>query len=91
MIEDGDIPDRAANPKFDHKLDFYEKLTAGEFLRFHGGLYGLDNLHPTTVGYAVLAQTVLIRFAQRSSMVFGEMVFAQLREEGAALSAIAGK
>ncbi|MDM7831947.1 ABC transporter ATP-binding protein [Cellulomonas edaphi] len=30
---------------------------------------------------AVLAQTVLIRFAQRSSMVFGEMVFAQLREE----------
>ncbi|MGY4643343.1 ABC transporter ATP-binding protein [Cellulomonas sp. URHB0016] len=45
----------------------------------------------TTVGYvdrliavgvvAVLAQTVLIRFASRSSMVFGEMVFAQLREE----------
>jgi len=30
---------------------------------------------------AVLAQTVLIRFAQKSSMVFGEMVFAQLREE----------
>ncbi|TAL36390.1 MAG: exodeoxyribonuclease III [Phenylobacterium sp.] len=25
----GDIPDREANPKFDHKLDFYEKLTAG--------------------------------------------------------------
>jgi exodeoxyribonuclease-3 len=24
----GDVPDRAANPKFDHKLDFYEKLTA---------------------------------------------------------------
>jgi exodeoxyribonuclease-3 len=24
----GDIPDRAENPKFDHKLDFYEKLTA---------------------------------------------------------------
>jgi exodeoxyribonuclease-3 len=24
----GDIPDRAANPKFDHKLDFFEKLTA---------------------------------------------------------------
>ncbi len=24
----GDIPDREANPKFDHKLDFYEKLTA---------------------------------------------------------------
>jgi exodeoxyribonuclease-3 len=24
----GDIPDRATNPKFDHKLDFYEKLTA---------------------------------------------------------------
>ena len=24
----GDTPDRAANPKFDHKLDFYEKLTA---------------------------------------------------------------
>jgi exodeoxyribonuclease-3 len=23
----GDIPDREANPKFDHKLDFYEKLT----------------------------------------------------------------
>jgi len=23
----GDEPDRAANPKFDHKLDFYEKLT----------------------------------------------------------------
>ncbi|WP_029289666.1 ABC transporter ATP-binding protein [Cellulomonas sp. HZM] len=45
----------------------------------------------TTVGYvnsmiaigagAVLAQTVLIRFAQRSSMLFGEMVFAELREE----------
>src|SRR5690606_9590532 len=24
----GDIADREANPKFDHKLDFYEKLTA---------------------------------------------------------------
>jgi exodeoxyribonuclease-3 len=24
----GDTPDRIANPKFDHKLDFYEKLTA---------------------------------------------------------------
>jgi exodeoxyribonuclease-3 len=24
----GDIPDRSENPKFDHKLDFYEKLTA---------------------------------------------------------------
>jgi exodeoxyribonuclease-3 len=24
----GDVPDRAENPKFDHKLDFYEKLTA---------------------------------------------------------------
>jgi exodeoxyribonuclease-3 len=24
----GDMPDRAQNPKFDHKLDFYEKLTA---------------------------------------------------------------
>ena len=24
----GDAPDRAANPKFDHKLDFYERLTA---------------------------------------------------------------
>lgn len=24
----GDLPDRAENPKFDHKLDFYEKLTA---------------------------------------------------------------
>ena len=24
----GDTPDREANPKFDHKLDFYEKLTA---------------------------------------------------------------
>ncbi|MEW5686760.1 MAG: exodeoxyribonuclease III [Pseudomonadota bacterium] len=24
----GDIPDRELNPKFDHKLDFYEKLTA---------------------------------------------------------------
>jgi exodeoxyribonuclease-3 len=24
----GDVPDRALNPKFDHKLDFYEKLTA---------------------------------------------------------------
>lgn len=23
----GDIPDRALNPKFDHKLDFYERLT----------------------------------------------------------------
>ncbi|WP_456847396.1 ABC transporter ATP-binding protein [Cellulomonas sp. P5_C6] len=45
----------------------------------------------TTAGYintliaigavAVLAQTVLIRFAQRASMVFGEEVFAELREE----------
>jgi exodeoxyribonuclease-3 len=24
----GDVPDRSQNPKFDHKLDFYEKLTA---------------------------------------------------------------
>ncbi len=24
----GDIPDRAENPKFDHKLDFYERITA---------------------------------------------------------------
>ena len=24
----GDIPDRDENPKFDHKLDFYERLTA---------------------------------------------------------------
>ena len=24
----GDTPDRAVNPKFDHKLDFYERLTA---------------------------------------------------------------
>jgi exodeoxyribonuclease-3 len=24
----GDVPDRAANAKFDHKLDFYERLTA---------------------------------------------------------------
>ena len=24
----GEVPDREANPKFDHKLDFYEKLTA---------------------------------------------------------------
>jgi len=30
---------------------------------------------------AVLAQTVLMRFAQRTSMVFGEEVFAELREE----------
>ncbi|RAK59363.1 exodeoxyribonuclease III [Phenylobacterium hankyongense] len=28
----GDVADREANPKFDHKLDFYEKLTA-EFSR----------------------------------------------------------
>jgi len=28
----GDLPDRALNPKFDHKLDFYEKLAA-EFAR----------------------------------------------------------
>ncbi len=45
----------------------------------------------TTVGYvnglialgagAVLTQTVLTRFAQRQSMLFGEMVFADLREE----------
>ncbi|KMM45147.1 multidrug ABC transporter ATPase [Cellulomonas sp. A375-1] len=45
----------------------------------------------TTTGYvnslvalgagAVLGQTVLTRFAQRSSMLFGEMVFADLREE----------
>jgi exodeoxyribonuclease-3 len=25
----GDLPDRVVNPKFDHKLDFYERLTAG--------------------------------------------------------------
>ncbi|MCY0536420.1 hypothetical protein, partial [Klebsiella pneumoniae] len=24
----GDLPDRALNPKFDHKMDFYERLTA---------------------------------------------------------------
>ncbi len=30
---------------------------------------------------AVLAQTVLMRFAQRTSMIFGEEVFAELREE----------
>lgn len=30
---------------------------------------------------AVLAQTVLVRYAQRSAMVLGETVFAQLREE----------
>lgn len=24
----GDVPDRALNPKFDHKMDFYEQLTA---------------------------------------------------------------
>ena len=30
---------------------------------------------------AVLGQTVLVRFAQRSAMVLGETVFAQLREE----------
>ena len=30
----GFIPDRPF---------IYEKLTAGEFLRFHGGLYGLHN------------------------------------------------
>ena len=24
----GDIPDRALNPKFDHKMDFYVRLTA---------------------------------------------------------------
>jgi exodeoxyribonuclease-3 len=29
----GDIPDRAVNPKFDHKLDFYEKLSAAMALR----------------------------------------------------------
>jgi exodeoxyribonuclease-3 len=29
----GDTPDRASNPKFDHKLDFYEKLTAELSLR----------------------------------------------------------
>src|SRR6185436_2385032 len=29
----GDIPDREQNPKFDHKLDFYEKLTAELALR----------------------------------------------------------
>lgn len=29
----GDVPDREANPKFDHKLDFYEKLTAEMALR----------------------------------------------------------
>jgi len=32
----GFIPDRPF---------IYEKLTAGEFLRFHGGLYGLDDAH----------------------------------------------
>jgi exodeoxyribonuclease-3 len=29
----GDTPDRAANPKFDHKLDFYEKLAEAMALR----------------------------------------------------------
>ena len=27
LIAGGDTPDRALNPKFDHKLDFYERLT----------------------------------------------------------------
>jgi exodeoxyribonuclease-3 len=29
----GEAPDRASNPKFDHKLDFYERLTAEMSLR----------------------------------------------------------
>jgi exodeoxyribonuclease-3 len=29
----GDVPDRALNPKFDHKLDFYERLTQALLLR----------------------------------------------------------
>ena len=32
----GDTPDRAANPKFDHKLDFYERLTAAMAARDPG-------------------------------------------------------
>ena len=34
-----------------------------------GGLYGLDNLHPTTVGYAVLAQTVCEKIAVTEGIV----------------------
>jgi hypothetical protein len=34
-----------------------------------GGLYGLDNLHPTTVGYAVLAQTVCDKIAATEGIV----------------------
>jgi exodeoxyribonuclease-3 len=29
----GDVPDRAVNPKFDHKLDFYARLTAAMAVR----------------------------------------------------------
>ncbi|AEI11424.1 ABC transporter ATP-binding protein [Cellulomonas gilvus] len=46
-----------------------------------GTTTGYVNALIATGAAAVLAQTVLTRFAQRSSMLFGEMVFADLREE----------
>jgi ABC-type multidrug transport system fused ATPase/permease subunit len=42
---------------------------------------GTVDLSLAILGAAVLAQALLIRFAQRQSMVLGETVFARLREE----------
>lgn len=51
-----------------------DAVTDGTTVSYVNTLIGMGVL-------AVLAQTVLIRFAQRRSMVFGEQVFAELREE----------
>lgn len=51
-----------------------DAVTAGTTTRYVDTLVALG-------AAAVLGQTVLTRFAQRSSMLFGEMVFADLREE----------
>ena len=40
----GDVPDRAVNPKFDHKLDFYERLTAE--------MAGRDRQRPLVLAFA---------------------------------------
>ncbi len=51
----GFIPDRPF---------LYEKLTAGEFLRFHGGLYGLDDRHGATIGARVREMLELFELAR---------------------------
>ena len=44
----GDTPDREANPKFDHKLDFYEKLTAEMARRDPQGAAGCSSATSTS-------------------------------------------